>query len=82
MEEKWIASVGPHKVDIRKSVRDPRGIEDKVNQAVDKAKEALANNSEAVDGAIDKAADAVQNVAPDQADAAVEDAATKLKENL
>src|SRR5512136_95459 len=36
MEEKWIAHVGPHKVDIRKSVRDPRGIEDKVKEILEK----------------------------------------------
>jgi len=27
---------GPHKVDIRKSVRDPRGIEDKVKEILEK----------------------------------------------
>ena len=36
MEEKWIAKVGPHKVDIRKAVRDPRGIEDRVREILEK----------------------------------------------
>jgi acetyl-CoA decarbonylase/synthase complex subunit alpha len=36
MEEKWIAHVGPHKVDIRKAVRDPRGIEDRVKEILEK----------------------------------------------
>ena len=36
MEEKWIAHVGPHKVDIRQAVRDPRGIEDKVKEILEK----------------------------------------------
>ncbi len=36
MEEKWIAHVGPHKVDIRQAVRDPRGIEDRVKEILEK----------------------------------------------
>ena len=36
MEEKWTAHVGPHKVDMRKAVRDPRGIEDKVKEILEK----------------------------------------------
>ncbi len=36
MEEKWIAHVGPHKVDIRNTVRDARGIEDRVREILEK----------------------------------------------
>ncbi len=36
MEDKWIAHVGPHKVDIRQVVRDPRGIEDIVKEILEK----------------------------------------------
>jgi hypothetical protein len=54
------------------------GLDDIVGQA----KDLLGSNSEAVDGAIDKAADAVQDKTPDQVDGLVEQGAEALKDQI
>ena len=54
------------------------GLEDIVGQA----KDLLGSNSEAVDGAIDQAADAVQEKTPDQVDGMVEQGAQALKDQI
>ncbi|HEX6888867.1 MAG TPA: Rv0909 family putative TA system antitoxin [Candidatus Nanopelagicales bacterium] len=54
------------------------GIGDMINQA----KDALGNNSEAVDGAIDQAADVAKDKTPDQVDGAVDQAAQAAKDAL
>jgi hypothetical protein len=57
------------------------GIGDMVNQA----KDMVAGNagaSDAVDGAVDQAADAVKEKAPDQVDPAVDQAAQAVKDQI
>jgi len=54
------------------------GMDDMLN----KAKDLLGEHSEQVDGAIDKAADLVQEKTPDNIDSMVESAADKAKDIL
>ncbi len=54
------------------------GLEDIVNQA----KDMLGGNSDAVDGAIDQAADAIQEKTPDQVDGMVDQVAEALKDQI
>lgn len=54
------------------------GLDDIVNQA----KDMLGSNSEAVDGAIDQAADAVKEKTPDQVDGLVDQGAEAIKDQI
>jgi len=54
------------------------GLEDIVGQA----KDLLGSNSEAVDGAIDQAAEAVKEKAPDQVDCLVDQGAQAIKDQI
>jgi hypothetical protein len=56
------------------------GVEDMVNQAKDMIKGTGA--SDAVEGAVDQAADAVQERTPDPVDGAVEQAAQAVKDQI
>ena len=53
-----------------------------LDDIVGKAKDMLGSNSEAVDGAIDQAADAVKEKTPDQVDGLVDQGAEALKDQI
>ena len=57
------------------------GLEDMVNQAKDMIK-GTPGAADAVEGAVDQAADAVQEKTPDQVDAAVEQGAQAVKDQI
>ena len=57
------------------------GLEDMVNQAKDMIK-GTPGASEQVEGAVDQAADAVQEKTPDQIDPAVEQGAQAIKDQI
>jgi hypothetical protein len=57
------------------------GLEDMVNQAKDMIK-GTPGASDSVEGAVDKAADAVQQKAPDQVDGVVEQGAQAIKDQI
>ena len=57
------------------------GLEDMVNQAKDMTK-GTPGASDAVEGAVDQVADAVQEKAPDQVDGAVDQAAQAVKDQI
>jgi phage gp29-like protein len=54
------------------------GLDDMVN----KAKEMAGEHAEAVEGAVDKAAEAVKEKTPDQIDPAVDQAAQAIKDQI
>ncbi|MGD9956527.1 MAG: antitoxin [Candidatus Nanopelagicales bacterium] len=53
-----------------------------LDDIVGTAKDMLGSNSEAVDGAIDQAADAVKDKTPDQVDGLVDQGAEALKDQI
>jgi len=57
------------------------GLEDMVNQAKDMIK-GTPGASDAVEGAVDQAADAVQEKIPDQVDSVVEQGAQAVKDQI
>jgi hypothetical protein len=57
------------------------GLEDMVNQAKDMIK-GNSGATEAVEGAVDQAADAVQEKTPDQVDGVVEQGAQAIKDQI
>jgi len=62
----------PHRLELS------MGLDDIVNSA----KDMLGGNADAVDGAIDAAADAAQEIAPDAADGVIEQAADAAKDMI
>lgn len=54
------------------------GLDDMVN----KAKEMAGGNAEAVEGAVDKAAEVIKDKTPDQVDGAVDQAAQAIKDQI